>query len=886
MNCKTQQEIDLENAILASNKDVLKQALSNTQAIDFELNEKEYRDNSPVPFQSSFFSVEGIEDEKDLPTIVQAMTEKAIKLGSSSIGFIDQYHSLSIRRWTGKQEGAIKSMYNTITQYIEMILNKTPAEGYRYVVYGINNETNRLESLFSLPEPNSKFHHSDRLYQFLNKQNKDILPVNSEVLKGWINNAYRGNKYTVQFPALSDKGSASTKVTTLKELKAIYGDYYKYKFSSPVILTNPMQSGIPQEHKGRVVLFYNKFPSKNITVDSLLKNYNGNDRTVGNSALGFIILNQNEGFKTVKTWIEAMQSVDLNALANNVKFHVTDYQAEKLVELVLNSKPTPEIENKFRKIYESKSMTYDLIDLLIREKQATRSEIVELIDTILQSGIKPFVNGIYINPALIDSNSLKNTSIGFVDTTNATIAERMDNTLTINDLNPDVVSLPAIAMLPDTDLEALLAPNVKSKNKTEIKEGVQKLFESNPELANAVYKALGFDTIKNSSILNIYNNTDISNADKNEYKINIDNQLYLDNSGSKESYFGYWMPIMYLGKNIGRVRFEEKLNKINGTSVKTFNPNIQIYDSKMQEGQVDYTKKGIGTKVHIALYKYVKSKYPTRPFVSDVQNTIAEIGLLKSLEKNGVVTEINPIGELSEKYNNYSTDEAPFIFNDYYFNNAKQIPSQQKQQAQQQYSQYLDTIFPNSKVKDIVYHGIISRYTDSKEHILDSYEDNWEMHFSPNAEEARIWALRLGKSPSKEDIVTVFRAILNNPEKRITSGLITNEGKVLNGLVEFKTVKENIHILGSKQDVEGFKNYIGNNNKIDLTDSYFKTEKGKDVVYLKGELFEDFKEFNISTIDLKNYIKNFITPLVFTEKSHNLSDKINAELLNKVKCQD
>ena len=36
---------------------------------------------------------------------------------------------------------------------------------------------------------------------------------------------------------------------------------------------------------------------------------------------------------------------------------------------------------------------------------------------------------------------------------------------------------------------------------------------------------------------------------------------------------------------------------------------------------------------------------------------------------------------------------------------ANGIDSQQKQQAQQLYSQYLDTVFPDSKVKDIVYHG-------------------------------------------------------------------------------------------------------------------------------------------------------------------------------------
>ena len=34
----------------------------------------------------------------------------------------------------------------------------------------------------------------------------------------------------------------------------------------------------------------------------------------------------------------------------------------------------------------------------------------------------------------------------------------------------------------------------------EIKEGVQELFESNPELANAVYKALGFKYLLNYKV--------------------------------------------------------------------------------------------------------------------------------------------------------------------------------------------------------------------------------------------------------------------------------------------------------------------------------------------------------------------------------------------------
>lgn len=172
----------------------------------------------------------------------------------------------------------------------------------------------------------------------------------------------------------------------------------------------------------------------------------------------------------------------------------------------------------------------------------------------------------------------------------------------------------------------------------------------------------GKEESKSDLLLNAYNNVDISNAEKDDYKIVINDNLYLDNSEGKDSYYGYWMPIMSDGEDIGRIRFEQKLNVIEkeGKPVKTFSPNIQIYD-KSNQG------KGIGSKVHLALYKYVKSIHPNVPFVSDVQNTVAEMALLKSFEREGIVKQINPIGEISEKYGNYSVENAPFIFNDEYF---------------------------------------------------------------------------------------------------------------------------------------------------------------------------------------------------------------------------
>jgi hypothetical protein len=210
---------------------------------------------------------------------------------------------------------------------------------------------------------------------------------------------------------------------------------------------------------------------------------------------------------------------------------------------------------------------------------------------------------------------------------------------------------------------------IKLKEQLGEKEAYRQYMLNANEIPNPdLYENVKLDNIKSNDLLNTYNNINISNAEKDTYKITIDNNLYIDNSESKDSYYGYWMPVILDGKEVGRIRFEQKINVIEQgkPAVKTFSPNIQIYEKNNQG-------KGIGSKVHLALYKYVKSIYPNTPFVSDVQNTVAEMALLRSFEKKGITTQINPIGEISEKYGNYSVEDAPFIFNDSYFQQKQQV---------------------------------------------------------------------------------------------------------------------------------------------------------------------------------------------------------------------
>jgi hypothetical protein len=135
----------------------------------------------------------------------------------------------------------------------------------------------------------------------------------------------------------------------------------------------------------------------------------------------------------------------------------------------------------------------------------------------------------------------------------------------------------------------------------------------------------------------------------------------------------------------------------------------------------------------------------------------------------------------------------------------------------QQYSAYLDSIFPDSKVKDIVYHG-----TDSTFNLKD------QLSFWTNTYESAYYGARVKtKYSGKSEIVVSAILDINNPlmsenskvNYKVGIDFKNNDSIITKNEVDltwggFKhsqlivNSKKQIHILGNKQDIEGFKDFV------------------------------------------------------------------------------
>jgi hypothetical protein len=212
-----------------------------------------------------------------------------------------------------------------------------------------------------------------------------------------------------------------------------------------------------------------------------------------------------------------------------------------------------------------------------------------------------------------------------------------------------------------------------------IKQGVEELFNENPELANQVYEALGFKQIVSQDNKSYYR------GQLEPFKLDADGNLILE-----PQYAGWQEEISY--------------DKYKGKGV-SLSPNLSVstaqanmfYEGKLSrpedEGWMDMSEsddwvENITNEGYYVVQidkKYIQDSFKD---IFDNENYEQRIGT----EKNIII----PNGKF--KIENIKPD---LIEGEDY----QSITSQQKQQALQLYSQYLDTIFPDTKVKQIVYHG-------------------------------------------------------------------------------------------------------------------------------------------------------------------------------------
>ena len=422
--------------------------------------------------------------------------------------------------------------------------------------------------------------------------------------------------------------------------------------------------------------------------------------------------------------------------------------------------------------------------------------------------------------------------------------------------------------------------NLKPETTPQIKPGVEDLFNSNPELANEVYESLGFKTLENSNLEKDIKNL-IKNRENIPSSIFlsflIQNQLvpkiqeYVTSISHRA---GQWNPlynILTLNYTVIQTSSEKaklishelmhslshkyitayealkdkefknyiertnKNEKIKGTNrqievanltkkqIEAFDNLVRIkqkvfdfikegnYKSndkllKADFGSLNYAFSDIDKKEDI--HEFISEAF-SNPILIDVLKQIPSEGNKSSLFEDFIKALMNVLG-----FSNESIIEDILYYSEKAFiKNAIQESNKQKQQAQQLYSQYLDTIFPDSKVKDIVYH------TNTRGRI-ESFNSERGLFVTPTWELAKTY--KPGLNGKRFQLVIDSKNINQVSEETIMDGKKQSGDTLMYSEPEYTEYvvfdQKQIHELGSKQDIEGFKKFVGDESKSKQTE--------------------------------------------------------------------
>jgi len=140
----------------------------------------------------------------------------------------------------------------------------------------------------------------------------------------------------------------------------------------------------------------------------------------------------------------------------------------------------------------------------------------------------------------------------------------------------------------------------------------------------------------------------------------------------------------------------------------------------------------------------------------------------------------------------------------------EQNPELAKIGTPQQYSQYLDTIFPDSKVKDIVYHGTRGFDSSGKEKPkFDKFDKNFIGKGQGLRSDDMAKGFYFGSYKIADRVGTrIIPAILNIEKEDNTTVRRNTVDFDTKGDVFVVFEPEQIHLLGGKNDIEGFKNFL------------------------------------------------------------------------------
>ncbi len=427
----------------------------------------------------------------------------------------------------------------------------------------------------------------------------------------------------------------------------------------------------------------------------------------------------------------------------------------------------------------------------------------------------------------------------------------------------------------------ILDSTIKPEQTSSVIQNVEELFESNPKLANKVYEALGFGKVK-KEIKGI--NISTRSTERLGKRLTNPNWYAKDLMDVEAPYKANASKIKAPHLNADEA-LKYDMNLMYNLQVQKFRRNPELIDEINDAGGLEFIK----NSSHIVGVK--NSRWEGKGMESNFIKVLA-----KSYET--VAKELNKFQESSTEVQN------------------SEITPEQKRQAQQQYSQYLESL--NKPNTNPILQGNqeeqVKKFTELQERLnnkeflegaKNAYESSkglqeWGTQEQYNDYIARV-SLGIIKNPSSgeynyeskvRDIVyhgtnETFEEFLEDNlnyfgTKEIAKGYGKNlysvvieinkpyyedggnlsnqsyedlydkldesgsDGFISNGKNLFvPKTKEQIHILGSKQDIEGFKNWVDNNQ------SNIQYQKQIDLQAEQDAVLEEFanslsERFNIS----------------------------------------
>jgi hypothetical protein len=485
-------------------------------------------------------------------------------------------------------------------------------------------------------------------------------------------------------------------------------------------------------------------------------------------------------------------------------------------------------------------------------------------------------------------------------------------------------------------------------NKQIIKPGVQELFDSNPELANAVYEAAGFSKeipkrlVKSNRTLNKYIPINKLSFEQAQKEANTTSKDFNYNGfrwyESEDELFGGkdWRKDELPQKNEGtfeddyyklQVEFSQKARSFVIDKIKEFfktqgwleskDIGTGFFDSGREEDDLEQLIgfNDIVDEINKKEYEEaVRKNTRLSKLISWLEynhpEDFEEMGfeLLYDLPQDELFqairywykplegiefTELADIYDPNSKYNQKypedikskdAEDLRKFIEKEIGVEN-KLYPSkegitpQQKQQAQQLYSQYLDTIFPDSKVKDIVYRGAekgiekhraYSHWTLRKAIAENFAKQGVNLNKKDESKNTVYFALlniknliRSIEITDKEHKERGFDAAASFPNQQKPDGTYyeneeANESIQLidknlnNEITVFEP--EQIHILGNKQDIEGFKEFVDKTPQQTLFQLQPEQTDSKEIIEQIDKNLNDYIKNNNINIEFKNQV--------------------------------